>query len=229
MDKSISENRWLPPSPHREEVLKAIESGRACIEERGHNTPPLLVFVGEGGAIELPKVRYAATRRGMQLVAVGDSSPAGQTRHPDVCGTVDELKGLLRETPELVESDPDALRQLLDDALYMVSRLQQRRETYAKFATEVATLCEKMDAATGPDPEDAYDRLGRIRAALRESPEAVSARLDALDELAEGVRDVANALERRLRECRETAIEVGALYARVKGGRDWQPQPHAPN
>ena len=61
MEDILDVNRkWLPPSPHREEILKAVESGAAYIKERGHNIPPLLVFE-DGGVIELPKVRYEKT------------------------------------------------------------------------------------------------------------------------------------------------------------------------
>ena len=73
MEKRMPENRWLPSPPHREEILKVIEAGRAHIEERGHNVPPLLIFE-DGGAIELPRVRHRVTRRGMQLAADDDAT-----------------------------------------------------------------------------------------------------------------------------------------------------------
>ncbi|MFQ6044422.1 MAG: hypothetical protein ACE5PV_26515 [Candidatus Poribacteria bacterium] len=223
MNKTISENRWLPPSPHREEVLKFLEAGRAHIEERGHNIPPLLIFE-DGGAIELPKVRYLMTRRGMQLVAAEDSSSNNQTKHSDVCGTIDELKGLLKEKPELLKSEPETLNKLLDDAHYMIFRMQRRRENYQKFADDIVSLYKRMTEIEEPELEQAYKKLDEIRAMLRDSPETVNSKVGEIYELAEGIRDVANNLESCLSRYKESAIKIGALYERIKGGRNWQKQ-----
>ena len=223
MNKTISENRWLPPSPHREEVLKFLEAGRAHIEERGHNIPPLLIFE-DGGAIELPKVRYLMTRRGMQLVAAEDSPSRTQTKHSDVCGTIDELKGLLKENPELPKSEPETLNKLLDDANYMISRMQRRRENYKKFADDIDSLCKRMAEIAGPESEQAYKNLDEIRAILRDAPGTVDSKIEEIYELAEGIRDVANNLEACLSRYKEFAIEIGALYESIKGGRNWQKQ-----
>ncbi len=232
MDKSISENRWLPPSPHKEEVLKRVEAGRAHIEERGHNIPPLLVFE-DGGVIELPKVRYMMTHRGIELVAADDYSPRGvvhevtterseQTKHNDVCGTIDELKGLLKENPDLLKSNPDHFNRLLDDACYMTNRMQRRRENYREFAANLASLCERMAAIEGPETGQTYKKSDEIRAILRDSPETVTSKLEEIYELAEGIRDVANNLESCLSAYKKVAIEVGALYENIRGGRNWK-------
>jgi len=241
MDKSVSENRWLPPSPHREEILKKVEAGRAHIMERGHNIPPLLVFE-DGGVIELPRVRYMMTRRGIELVAADDYSTKGvvheaegceqseaistegieQTKHNDVCGTIDELKGLLKENPELPKSDPEHLNKLLDDVYYMTNRMQRRRENYEKFAAELASLCERMTTIESPETEQSYRKADEIRAILRDSPETITSRLEAIYELAEGIRDVANKMEACLSAYKKAAIEVGELYEKTKGGRNWE-------
>ena len=235
MDKSISENRWLPPSPHREEILKRVEAGRAHIMERGHNIPPLLVFE-DGGVIELPRVRYMMTRRGMELVAADDYSTKGvvheviprigkrseQTKHNDVCGTIDELKGLLKENPELPKPDPEHLNKLLDDVYYMTNRMQRRRENYENFAANLASLCERMTTIESPETEQSYRKADEIRAILRDSPETITSRLEEIYELAEGIRDVANKMEACLSAYKEAAIEVGELYEKIKGGRNWE-------
>jgi len=221
MDAALAENRWMPPSPHREQVLKEIEAGRAFIRERGHNVPPLLVFGGEGGVIELPKVRYKKTRRGMQLIADADSSDSGQTRHPDVCGSVDEFKGLLAEQPELARTDPALLLQLLDDACYMIGRMHRRRETYAKFAKTVAELCQNIESAPAPEVDAATTNADQLRDVLRDAPETVPARTDELAQLAEGIRDVANALEDALRTCRKASMPILGLIDELRGGRNW--------
>ena len=221
MDKSISGNRWLPPSPHREEILKRVEAGRAHIRERGHNIPPLLVFE-DGGVIELPRVRYMMTHRGMELVAVDDFSSRGQTKHNDVCGTIDELKGLLKENPDLPKSEPDYFDRLLDDARYMTSRIQRRRENYEKFAADIAALGKRMVEFGGPETEQSHKKAEEIRAILRNSPETITSKIDEIYELAEGIRDVANNLEACLSAYKEVAIEVGELYGQIKGGRNWK-------
>ncbi|MBM3243192.1 hypothetical protein FJZ31_43585 [Candidatus Poribacteria bacterium] len=221
MEKNISENRWLPPSPHKEEVLKRVEAGRAHIEERGHNIPPLLVFE-DGGVIELPKVRYMMTHRGMELIAADDYLPGGQTKHNDVCGTIDELKGLLKENPDLLKSNPDHFNRLLDDACYMTNRMQKRRENYREFATEFASLCERMAAIEGPETKQVHKKAEEIRAILQDSPETVTSKLEEIYELAEGIRDVANNLESCLSAYKKVAIEVGGLYENIKGGRNWK-------
>ena len=211
--------KWLPPSPHREEIAKAVESGRAYIERRGHNVPPLLVFDGEGGAIELPRVRYENTYRGMQLVAGEDASQPDQTRHPDACGSVDELKGLLSDSPELAESDPDRLLQLLTDACYMISRMHRRGEEYENFISEVASLCKQVEA---PEPKGAYQAADEIRAFLKNSPQDVTANLEKLHKLAEDVRTVASKQERGMKAYKDLSIRIGRLYRNIKGGRNWE-------
>lgn len=222
MDKIPLDNKWLPPSPHREEILKAIEKGQAYIEERGHNIPPLLVFEDEGGVIELPTVRYLMTRRGMQLVAAGDTSSSDQTKHHDVCGTVDELKGLAREQPDLPHSNPAIFSQLLDDACYMISRMQRRLKNYEEFRAEMAALCKRMTAIEGPDPNVEVKIADEIRVILRDSKESIPLRIDELDELAEGVRNIASRLESCLSTYKKAAIEVNACYEAIKGGRNWK-------
>ena len=56
------DERWLPPSPHREKLLEKIALGRAHIEETGHNQPPLVYFE-DGGMMELPRVRWAGANQ----------------------------------------------------------------------------------------------------------------------------------------------------------------------
>jgi len=162
--------RWLPPSPHGEAILKAVENGSAYIEDRGHNTPPLLIFTdgSGGGVIELPKVRYENTYRGMRLISSDEISQAEQTRHPDVCGSIDELKGLLKDKPELVKSKPEKLYQLVDDACYMISRMQRRGEEYERFVAEVVSVSKQVE---GPEPKQAYQAAEEIRSLLQNSEE----------------------------------------------------------
>jgi ElaB/YqjD/DUF883 family membrane-anchored ribosome-binding protein len=211
------ENRWLPPSPHREEVLKFLERGRAHIEERGHNVPPLLVFE-DGGVMELPLARY---KDGNFSPAEGDPATR-QTNYYDVCGTVDELEKLLKERPELAQADPARLFELIDDACYMLSRMQRRREKYNDFAEAVKSVSERLNQITGPRTEYAYEKADELKAFLKSSPEKVSDRLEELHVMAEGIRDVANRMEKEiLYTYRDLAMELGEIYAQIKGSRKW--------
>ena len=220
MDETLSEDRWLPSSPHREEIVKVIEAGRAHIEERGHNVPPLLVFE-DGGAIELSSVRYKMTRRGMQLVAADDSTSSNETSHSDVCGSMDELKGLLKDTPELSASDLALLGRLLENACYMISRMHRRSRRYKAFAADVASLCKCIAEIQEPDPEKAYEKAAEIRNILRDSPEMVAHRKEEICEFAEGIRKVAGKLESCLSRSKEAARGIGGSYIDIKGGRKW--------
>jgi hypothetical protein len=210
------ENRWLPPSPHREEVMKFVEKGRAHIEERGHNVPPLIVFE-DGGVMELPLARYKD----------GNFSPAEgtatrQTRYYDVCGTINDLKKRLEENPKLAQSDPGCLLELIDDVCYMLSRMQRRREKYEEFAAAVGSISEQLSQIGGPETEDAYRKADELRDFLRNDPEKVEEKLPDLHELAEGIRKVANRMEKALYTHRDLAIELGELYAQLRESRRWK-------
>ena len=215
-----SENRWLPPSPHREEVLRRVEAGRAHIEERGHSVPALLVFE-DGGVIELPKVRYEMTRRGMEIVSADSASAEGQTKHNDVCGTIDEIKGLLKEQPDLASEQPEAFAGLLDDAVYMLNRMRRRCDGYSTFADGLASATERMAGITAPKIEDAIGKADALRATLSDEPDAARTKLEELYVMAESVRDVANSLENTLRSFKEATLEIAGLLDGIRGGRVW--------
>lgn len=210
-------NRWLPPSPHKEKVLEFLERGRAHIEERGHKMPPLLVFE-DGGIMELPLARFND----------GNFSPASgvtatrQTNYTDVCGTIDELKKLLKEKPKMVEYSPARFFELIDDVCYMISRMQTRQEKYRQFAEAVMSVAQKLNQVSGPDIGYAYQKADELRDLLRREPGNVTEKLDQLYEMAEGMRDVANGMEKDvLYAYRDLAKELGKIYAEVKGSRKW--------
>ena len=224
---SHTDNRWFPPSPHKEEILRRIEAGRCHIQERGHNVPPLLVFE-DGGVIELSRVRYQETRRGMELVADSQIPAEGVTQFNDVCGTVDEMKGILQETPERAEADPKHFDRLLDDALYMISRMNARCEAYMTFTTGLRELLARMEELAGPDPDRAKQNAEKLRGIIRNEPGTIPSRLEEVFEAAEEVRDVAQKLEDTLGPFKKAAIEVSGLYESVRGGRTWAEPPLVP-
>jgi len=211
------DNRWFPPSPHKEAVLEFLKKGRAHIEERGHNNPPLLVFE-DGGVMELPVARFKD----------GNFSPAQgitvtrQTNYSDVCGTIDELKKLLKERPEMAQENPARFFELIDDLCYMLSRMQVRQDKYQKFADSVMSVAQRLKEITGPDIGYAYKKADEIRNFLRSEPVRVSEELNKLYDMAEEVRDVANRMEKEvLYAYRDLAKELGRLYEEIRGSRKW--------
>ena len=222
IDEILNVNRrWLPPSPHREAILEAIRRGQAHLESRGHNAAPVLVFSGDGGggAIELPNVRYENTYRGMKLISSAEENVADRTRHPDVCGSVDEFKGLLRDQPGLAESDPHRLLLLIEDSVYMIRRMEKRREAYREFLAAVASACSSP--VEGPDTEKAFRAAEQLCAFLKERPAEAVAEREHLAALAEEIRDVAGRQEQCLVAFRKLAVAIGKLYADIKGARPW--------
>jgi hypothetical protein len=212
------ENRWMPPSPHKEAVMEFLKRGRAHIEERGHNMPPLLVFE-DGGLMELPLARF---KDGNFSPAEGETATR-QTKSYDVCGTIDELNKLLEEKPEVAQSDPSRLFELIDDACYMLSRMQRRREVYREFAENIAEISKKLNDIVGPDVKDAYAKADELKDFLKSNPEKVSENFQELHSMAEGIRDVANRMEKEaLYAYRDLAIELNEVYERIRGSRNWK-------
>ncbi len=210
--------RWLPPSPHVEKVVEMVQNDRAYIQRRGHNEPPLLMCE-DGGVIELPKVRYEETYRGMQVVSADDAGE-GVTRFTDVCGCVDHIKGVLQDDPESAQANPHIFDQLLDHALYMIDRMYKREAEYAQFAAEVITACTKLPHA--PDPAMATNAASEIKHLLHSHPQDAAKYTELLNSLAEDVRYVASYQEECLREYKELALKLHGLYERVKGARRWE-------
>lgn len=214
--------KWLPGSPHREAILESLTDGIAHVEEQGHGKPPVLVFQ-DGGLIPLPLVRYAETARGMQLVAGDVPDAPDQTKHRDVCGSIDEFKTRLTEDPGKAYAEKSQLLMLLHDVGHMLGRLQARRETYEVFVRELRALCDAMSAADRPDPAVASSQIrGLIERVEHSDAEAFVSARDEMFALAEAVRDVANRQERCIGRHKECAIQVDRLYREIKGRRMWK-------
>lgn len=210
--------RWLPPAPHIDRVIEKVLKGSAHIEKRGHHEAPLLVFE-DGGVIELPNVRYEMTARGMELVSSQESVETGLTKFTDVCGCVDYMKGVLRDDPAAARRDPRIFDRLLDDALYMIDRMEKREAAYRKFVADVILAC--VDVPRGASPEAAASAVQEIKTLLRGHPNDVAKHVDLLNQLAEDIRSVADGQEKCLAAFRQLAMNIGALYNEVRGARRW--------
>lgn len=209
---------WLPPSPHVDRIVEMVIRGRAYIEHRGHELPPLVVFE-DGGVIELPHVRYVDTHRGIEILSAVEPSASSHTRHPDVCGCIDELRGLVDGNPNAINADPERFHQLMTDAIYMIARMKKRIDTYEKFFDDVAEVCK-----TGvdiPNPESASSAAEKLHAIFGSAVEGQTPDKDSLFCLAEQVRDVASGQEAALAKMRDMAVRIGELYKEIKGARNW--------
>jgi len=206
-----ADSPWMPPSPHREAVLERLAAGRAHIEEQGHGNPPLLVHE-DGGVIELHRARLGSWDLYSEDTA---DAPEGSTKHVDVCGTIDEIEKWLKEEPAAATADPARLEALLTHALQMCGRMQRRWAAYLAFAESVAAVSARLAAITGPDCDGLDASADGVRAA------ATAADYDRIVAHAEAIRDVANALEQTLRQYRDAATDLAALYEDLRGARDW--------
>jgi hypothetical protein len=212
------DERWLPPSPHREKILDKIAQGRAHVEEAGHNQPPL-VFFEDGGMMELPRVRWAG---GTQFVPdLSESGAARQTHYTDVCGSIDELKRIEEEEPARVGSEAEHITALLDDVQHMMERMHRRWDMYKEAADALMAAAQQMQAITGPDVPGGLAKLEEMRRFLEDRPEEVADNVEWLHKTAEEVRTVAGDNEKTLYAYREAWIEAGAHYLHVKGSRAW--------
>jgi len=217
--------KWLPGSPHREAILKFIAQGRAHVQQRGHGLAPLLVFE-DGGAIELPLVRYQRTERGMELVAAERPDTPDQTKYRDVCGSIDAIKARLRDDPAGACRQKQELLALIDDVVHMLGRLRRRREAYEAFAGELRRVCEAMERQPRPDTGPGLAGVEELRRGLASAtPEELLARRERLFSAAEAARALAQQEEDALSAWKELAICVGRLYRRIRGARQWDDSP----
>src|SRR5688572_26401757 len=90
------------------------------------------------------------------------------TRYSDVCGGTDEFKRLLAEEPEAAASPEgrQALRSLVDDGLYMLSRMEVRLREYQAFRDALAQLVDAMRSIPEPRLADSQSEADTLRAAL---------------------------------------------------------------
>lgn len=213
----FTDSRWMPPSPHREAILETLRRGRAHLEDRGHNLAPLFVYE-DGGAMELHLMRLVDGK----LVAVAEAAlPETSTRHVDVCGAIDELKKLWEEQPELADTDPQRLLDLLDHALRMVRRIEQRLGEYREFTEALSARAAQLQALQPPDHTPAPALHDSLCQTVRQGGAAVRDNLATLAANAEALRKIAGDSEQVLYAYRDGAIEIGALYEAIRGARAW--------
>ena len=174
------------------------------------------------------------------------------TRFSDVCGSVDELKRLLRE-----ETTPDSemLSGLMQDVRDMLGRMERRLQEYAQFEQEAESVLKQIRTVRHSRREEravAESTLTgglspqmTIRASVNSLPRLeealnIAAQLDrtlesqftaeeveALCLQAEQIREVANEMEQKLRTAKQASITLYQLYLRLRGQRDWSCEENA--
>ena len=146
-----------------------------------------------------------------------------QTSFSDVCGTVDELKRLLREG----QDGPDgrslrvALERLLDDAAFMLRRMGSRIEEYGAFRDELQGIVDRLAQIEAVDTRPAAEAIASLRERVRVVEQSKTAGVRDMAALAEAVRAVANAHEHCLRRHKELALATHEVFAEVQGERPW--------
>jgi len=151
----------------------------------------------------------------------GDAnSEVRPSRYSDVCGTVDELKRVLFEEPEIVPTDPASLDSLLGDALGMLDRMETRLTEYEAFGQEITAVAAALSMIeTGLPPVE--DEAAALRALLSQGHALTDQQRDQAVVYAEAVRAVAQGMENRLYRYKELALALGRAYQGVMGGRHW--------
>lgn len=145
-------------------------------------------------------------------------APLRTTRFSDVCGSLDELKRLLREEKA---PDPAVMQNLLEDVRYMLGRMERRLQEYAQFQEAAESLLEKMRAVGPSHRERALAACDEMEERLQAGSPATPDEVEALCALAEQIRAVANSLEGKLRQSKEAAIALYRLYRDLRGERNW--------
>ena len=145
-----------------------------------------------------------------------------QTKFSDVCGTMDEFKRLLYEEKEKIFTEPEShLEPLLEDALFMLSRMEGRVKEYKDFVEEIRKRLQLMNEVKEVDSAKASRSAELIRKQILSRELEVEKLADA----AESIRSVASELEKKLRTYKDLALGVYALFMKVKGDRNWLLEP----
>jgi len=145
-----------------------------------------------------------------------------QTRFSDVCGTMDELKRLhYEEFEQVVEDPPSAVMPLLDDAEYMLTRMQQRISEYDDYRARVRSALQRLDAEPSTDTEPAGQAIALLGELSRSADRYGATDVGKIGEAAEAIRSVAGSLEHELRGRMELAMELNRLFVEIKRDRPW--------
>ena len=211
------DNRWMPPSPHREKVIEELQKGRMVLVEQGHGLPPL-VRHEDGGVLELPNLRWNGGRWSSERRGDG---VARQTSYQDVCGSSFETFDILKGELPLSEQGVRRLFELQSDILYMNERMDRRHRRYEEFANRLAELAEAVKRVRPSDPLVAKEALDEVRRAVEGGGPHDEAERARLLELSERARLVAQSQEDTMAERKDLAIKALLAFNDIRGARNW--------
>jgi hypothetical protein len=144
-----------------------------------------------------------------------------QTRFKDVCGSIDELKRVLYEEPERAAADGVPLHSLIDDALYMLERMERRLAEYEAFRDTVLTIAGALQEIGASRRAEGVAAAEALRRQLPQgTPLTEESREEAVAS-AESVRDVAQHVENAMSRYKALALALEQAYREVKGERVW--------
>lgn len=151
---------------------------------------------------------------------VGEAD-ARRTQFSDVCGTIDELKRMVHEEPEAVVGAPEALEALVDDALFMLARMEPRLREYEQFRIEIVALAAALQEVGDSRRQEALAAAPALRALLRRARLLTGDERAAAIASAEAIRAVAQDLESKLYRYKELALALARAYRAIQGNRSW--------
>ena len=150
------------------------------------------------------------------------AEPASRTtRFYDVCGSLDELKRALYEEPEAAADWPKALESLVEDALFMLARMERRLDEYGPFREEVAAMAAELQQIPGSRRPEALVEGPALVAFLRRGRQLSPDERAAAFARIEAIRSVANDLEQALYRHKALALALARAYRAVRGKRSW--------
>ena len=152
---------------------------------------------------------------------MSDNFAMRQTRFRDVCGSIDELKRVLYEEPELAAQKPHALESLVDDALYMLGRMEQRLADYERFRSAVCELAAELPLIEGSCRAEALAVAPLLREQLPRGVPLTPELREAAVASAEAIRDVAQDIENKMSRYKTLALALEQAYRAVRGSRSW--------
>jgi hypothetical protein len=145
-----------------------------------------------------------------------------QSRFSDVCGTIDELKRLLRDDYAEVALDPEAaIAPLLADARFMLGRMRTRLAEYEEFKERLREVLLLMDCLAEVHAQPADEGLRSLGHCIRSGEDFGSSPVLDMEAAAESIRAVAGSQEDRLRGFMDLALKAGELFEGIRGARPW--------
>lgn len=144
-----------------------------------------------------------------------------QTRFSDVCGTIDELKRVIHEEPDLAASDNAQLLRAIDEAIFMERRMVERLREYEQFRDELVAHVATLETIESPAHQDATADADALRALLNHGQSLTAEERARAAETAEAIRAVAQNLENTLYRYKDLALAVGRTYRTMQGQRRW--------